>query len=85
MQGHPFASAIKEIYSHLDEQIGRLLSALSPETTIIIMSDHGAGGTGKDIFYLNRFLAQEGFFVPKGFPNWCRQVLPSYFEYPDGG
>ena len=84
VQGHAFASAIQEVYSHLDEQIGRLLSALSPETTIIIMSDHGAGGTGKDIFYLNRFLAQEDFLSLKKSPNGAGRYYRRALSILDG-
>ncbi|MDD5640001.1 MAG: alkaline phosphatase family protein [Syntrophales bacterium] len=76
---HPFATAIKEVYCHLDRQIGRILEAASSETTIIIMSDHGAGATGEYLFYLNRFLNKEGFLSlkdsPKGAQRYYRRTL----------
>jgi predicted AlkP superfamily phosphohydrolase/phosphomutase len=62
---HPFASAILEIYQHLDRELGRLFQSLPTETTFLIMSDHGAGGTGGAWFHANRFLHQNGYLALK--------------------
>ena len=47
---------IYEIYSRVDTHIGELLELASPETTVIMMSDHGAGGACNKAIHLNRFM-----------------------------
>ncbi len=51
--------AIKAIYRQLDETVAEYRRLVGPETTMIIMSDHGAGPYYRDL-YLNNWLAQEG-------------------------
>lgn len=38
---------IPQYYVLMDEYLGRMLDAVGPETTVIIVSDHGFGGTGR--------------------------------------
>jgi predicted AlkP superfamily phosphohydrolase/phosphomutase len=51
---------IYEIYNRIDEHIGAFIELAPEDTTFIIMSDHGAGGVGKKVVYLNRFLETHG-------------------------
>jgi predicted AlkP superfamily phosphohydrolase/phosphomutase len=51
------------VYQRLDEAVGDLLAAVPPGTTTMVVSDHGHGGTGDKIMYVNRWLAQEGFLA----------------------
>jgi predicted AlkP superfamily phosphohydrolase/phosphomutase len=83
--------AIKAIYQKLDQAIAEFRQLVSPETTVIVMSDHGAGPYYRD-FYLNNWLAQEGLLsyrqgtdlftsnlVPRAGRNavrWARRALP---------
>lgn len=55
-----YGSAIFDIYKRLDENIGRILDNLSEDTSVILMSDHGAGPTSGTVLYLNRFLEEIG-------------------------
>jgi predicted AlkP superfamily phosphohydrolase/phosphomutase len=55
---------IAEIYSRVDEGVGRLVDRMDPETMVILMSDHGATPI-KKLFYLDRWLAQAGYLVYK--------------------
>ncbi|SEN41904.1 alkaline phosphatase family protein [Lihuaxuella thermophila] len=59
-----YKDAIFEYYRYVDGQIGELLSCVSPETRIFIVSDHGAkrmdGG-----FCINEWLMREGFLKLK--------------------
>ena len=57
---HKYADAIPDIYSRIDEALGPWLNALNDDTTVIIMSDHGAGPLNK-FLHLNNWLVREGF------------------------
>jgi len=61
--GEPGLNRIREAYERMDEALGRILEALDAETTLIIMSDHGAGEIRK-VFFLDQWLEREGFLVP---------------------
>jgi predicted AlkP superfamily phosphohydrolase/phosphomutase len=74
-QGHPFhnpsqdaqyGECIYKIYEKIDEKVGILIDGLDDDTTVIILSDHGAGANGDKVLYLNNWLAQEGFLTYKG-------------------
>ena len=58
-EGDPLLS----VYRRLDEIVGELLESVPPGTTTVVVSDHGHGGTGDKIMYVNRWLAQEGFLA----------------------
>jgi len=66
---HParFQNAILDIYRRVDELLGRLLERADAETTVVIMSDHGAGPLHRWV-QLNKWLAQEHFlqFIDDG-------------------
>ncbi len=53
--------AIRRVYRAIDAALGRLLQAVSPETTVAVVSDHGSGGAGEWVLHLNRWLAAQGF------------------------
>jgi predicted AlkP superfamily phosphohydrolase/phosphomutase len=55
--------AILRVYRTLDQAIGRLISLAPPDTTVAIVSDHGFGGTGAKVVYLNRWLAERGWLT----------------------
>ncbi len=54
-----YGDAIGQVYSALDGAIGRL-KAHRPDADILIVSDHGFGGAGAKVVYLNQWLAQAG-------------------------
>ena len=70
--GNPFQQAIRDYYRYLDDEIGSLLVLLNEETTVLVVSDHGAqrldGG-----FCVNEWLVREGLLVLHQQP---RQVTP---------
>lgn len=55
-----FNNAILDIYRHVDRLFGELLKRADENTTILVMSDHGAGPLHRWV-QLNRWLEQEGF------------------------
>lgn len=53
-------AGIARVYRALDEALARLLEAAGPETEVTVVSDHGFGGAGDKVLYLNRALAEAG-------------------------
>ncbi|HLG28773.1 MAG TPA: alkaline phosphatase family protein, partial [Candidatus Brocadiales bacterium] len=56
-----FGNAIYSIYQKLDNALNNLINALSEDVTIFIMSDHGGGPSSNKTFYINHWLAEQGF------------------------
>ena len=65
-QGAIYGDCIFKIYKKLDAMVGALIEKLDDQSTVFIISDHGAGANGNKVFYLNNWLAQEGFLAYKG-------------------
>lgn len=69
---NPYQNVLRDYYRYLDEEIGELLGLLDNDTTVVVMSDHGAqrldGG-----FCVNQWLIEEGLMVLNQRPN---QVTP---------
>ena len=55
----PYEHAIRDGYALVDAYIGRMLDQLPPDTSVIIMSDHGFGPLHKMV-NLNIYLMQKG-------------------------
>ncbi len=54
---------IYNVYKQLDDAIAELLAYVGDDTTVIVMSDHGAGICGGDVHSINQWLSREGFLV----------------------
>ncbi len=52
--------AVRHVYRAADDAVGEVCRACNPET-VMIVSDHGMGGTSDRMLYLNRFLEEKGF------------------------
>ncbi len=63
-EGNPFQEAIPEYYSLLDDWVGRLKRLLPDDTSILIVSDHGAQAM-KGAFCINQWLASSGYLSMK--------------------
>lgn len=61
-EGNPYRDALKNYYEAVDAEIGDLVQGFDPDTTVIVISDHGAkalhGG-----FCINQWLANKGFLT----------------------
>jgi predicted AlkP superfamily phosphohydrolase/phosphomutase len=55
-----FGDAVRNVYERLDAAAGEIISRLSPETAVFVVSDHGGGPTVDRTIFLNRYLAQLG-------------------------
>ncbi|MBN1880131.1 alkaline phosphatase family protein [bacterium] len=51
-----------EVYRMLDSAVGRLIREAKPNAHVLVVSDHGSGGSGNSLISLNRILEQNGFF-----------------------
>jgi predicted AlkP superfamily phosphohydrolase/phosphomutase len=60
--GHPFENAIVDYYQFVDAQIGELLKLADKDTTVFIVSDHGAQKMEGSIC-VNEWLVREGYLV----------------------
>jgi predicted AlkP superfamily phosphohydrolase/phosphomutase len=58
--------SILRIYQELDRQTGELLARLPPDTTVLVMSDHGFGGVSDWALYPNCWLHECGFLRLRG-------------------
>lgn len=63
----PLLHAIRDYYRYLDHQIADLLARVGDETTVLVVSDHGAKRMDGGIC-LNEWLIREGYLVLKGQP-----------------
>jgi predicted AlkP superfamily phosphohydrolase/phosphomutase len=66
-QGAPgMSDAILQVYQELDRQLGDLTADLPPDTTFLMMSDHGFGGVGNWVVYPNCWLQEQGLLRFRG-------------------
>jgi predicted AlkP superfamily phosphohydrolase/phosphomutase len=56
-----FHDAVLKIYRRVDEALGKILSELDGETTLIVMSDHGAGPASEWVFFIDEWLRERGY------------------------
>jgi len=80
-----YGTVVRQVYERLDQTVGSIVSRLPPETTVLIISDHGGGPVSDRTVFLNRYLAQLGLLkyrarrpvrrTLKGFSRFAFQVL----------
>lgn len=59
---HPtMQDSILRVYQEADRLLGELRAQLPPDTTVLMMSDHGFGGVGDWVIYPNCWLQDKGF------------------------
>ncbi len=65
--GHKFEHAIRDYYVYLDERIGELLALVDDDTTVLVVSDHGAKAMAGGIC-VNDWLIDQGYLALKETP-----------------
>jgi predicted AlkP superfamily phosphohydrolase/phosphomutase len=55
------ADAIGRVYEALDAALADLLEASGPHATVMLISDHGSGGTSDRAVFWNRWLCERGY------------------------
>lgn len=53
-------AGLGQVYESLDAAVARLLKVAGKDVEVTIVSDHGSGGSGDRVLYLNRALADAG-------------------------
>jgi predicted AlkP superfamily phosphohydrolase/phosphomutase len=66
--GNPYRDAGLRYYRFLDQQIGRLLHAAGQDTTVLVVSDHGARALRGGI-HVNEWLIAHGYLVLERYPD----------------
>ena len=78
--GNRYEQAIPEYYPLVDREVGRLLAELNGDTTVIVMSDHGAkrmiGGV-----CINEWLMQEGYLHLRERPEGPKPFSPAAVDW----
>jgi predicted AlkP superfamily phosphohydrolase/phosphomutase len=54
------------IYQELDVQLGELMEQVAPDAVVMLMSDHGFGGSSDWVIHPNRWLEEQGFLRFRG-------------------
>jgi len=70
--GNPFQDAIRDYYRYVDEEVGELLALFGLDTTIMVVSDHGAKSLVGGIC-VNEWLIERGYLRLRAYP---REVVP---------
>src|SRR5512143_450044 len=65
--GNKYINAIRDYYKFVDAQIGEMLKAIDGDTSVLVVSDHGAKRMDGGIVF-NEWLRREGYLVLKEEP-----------------
>jgi predicted AlkP superfamily phosphohydrolase/phosphomutase len=66
--GHRYGDVIRNYYAYLDDEIGELLERFDDETTVMVVSDHGARPM-QGAICVNEWLAAEGYLAIEAQPD----------------
>ena len=55
-----WGDAIRRVYAAIDQAVGDLVAEAGESATVMIVSDHGSGGTGDWVIHPNRWLERQG-------------------------
>jgi predicted AlkP superfamily phosphohydrolase/phosphomutase len=67
-KGTEFEDVIHQYYLYMDSEIGKTLDALPADTSVMVISDHGAKGM-RGAVCINEYLIQEGLLAVKDYPS----------------
>jgi predicted AlkP superfamily phosphohydrolase/phosphomutase len=78
--GNEFADAMHQYYLYMDEEIGRTLDALPADTSVIVVSDHGAKKMDGGIC-INEFFIKQGWLKLKEYPSEPTKLRTSMIDW----
>ena len=64
-ENNQYKKVVPDFYKLYDRVVGKLLSSVDSETTIIIVSDHGIGSRPINLVNINEFLRRMGLLTLK--------------------
>jgi predicted AlkP superfamily phosphohydrolase/phosphomutase len=74
--------AVLRVYDELDRGLGRLVDAVGPDTSIVLLSDHGFGDKPARSVRINRWLADHGHLRRRPLWTMRRRVVRKLFPEP---
>jgi predicted AlkP superfamily phosphohydrolase/phosphomutase len=78
--GNEFEDVIHQYYLEMDREIGRTLDVLPADTSVIVVSDHGAKRMTGAIC-INEFLIREGYLTLKETPSGPTRLKPEMVDW----
>ncbi len=78
--GNPFEDVIHQYYLSVDREIGRTLDVLPADTSVIVISDHGAKRMHGAVC-INEFLIREGYLTLKSYPTKPTRLKPDMVDW----
>ena len=78
--GNMFENAIMDYYKYLDLEIGEILSLIDEDTTVLVVSDHGAKRM-KGAFCINEWLIEEGYLRLKEKPKGVKSLEEAHVDW----
>lgn len=78
--GNPFEQVIFDYYVYVDREIGEILEFLPTDTSVMVVSDHGAKAM-KGAIAINDWLIQRGYLVLNGSPNRHVKLRPEMVDW----
>lgn len=81
-EGNEFEDAIPDYYRFLDDQIGSILEQVDDDTTVFVVSDHGARKIDGCIC-INEFLREEGLLTLRDEPEEMTRLEPDMVDWSE--
>jgi len=78
--GNEFEDAMHAYYLYMDEEVGRTVDALPADTSVILVSDHGAKKMNGGIC-INEFFMKEGLLALKEAPSGPTKLRTSMIDF----
>ncbi|MFQ5512147.1 MAG: alkaline phosphatase family protein [Candidatus Krumholzibacteriia bacterium] len=76
-----YSSALHDYYVYMDKEVGRTLDAVPDDTSVIVVSDHGAKGMHGGIC-INEWLMREGLLTVKKYPAKPKSLRTNNIDWP---
>ncbi|MFH1754158.1 MAG: alkaline phosphatase family protein [Candidatus Latescibacterota bacterium] len=78
--GNQYENVLRDYYIYMDMEIGRVVDELPADTSVIIVSDHGAKGL-EGAICINEFLINEGLLSVKSYPDKVTRLEPGMIDW----
>jgi predicted AlkP superfamily phosphohydrolase/phosphomutase len=78
--GNRYETVLADYYRYVDEEVGRLLDAVGSDTTVLIVSDHGAQRM-EGAICINEWLQKEGYLTLRDRPSSPVPLEPDMVDW----
>jgi predicted AlkP superfamily phosphohydrolase/phosphomutase len=80
VKNNKYKNVFKDYYLFLDKKVGELMSIIDKDTTVYIVSDHGAKKID-GCFCINEWLIKKGYLKLKEYPDKVVKLTPSMIDW----